>query len=214
MGMSTQRKVCGAVLALAGVAFVVDRWVIGPGPSAAQAEQTPAGSPAGDGSSAPAGNSVAIASPSAGARGAAAAAASDKPAIPGRSLASRLQEATAAERLDLAIVADAFQPSRLWAIPKAPAATVATPTQAGPKIDPAAEFRSRHKLTAVIKSDVPGGGLAMIDNKTVVPGESPEWLDGFEMVWVRDGRAMFRHDGVEVELRLEESKLKKDAGAR
>jgi hypothetical protein len=81
-------------------------------------------------------------------------------------------------------------------------------------VDPAAEFRSRHKLTAVIKSDVPGGGLAMIDNKTVVPGESPEWLDGYEMVWVRDGRAMFRHDGVEVELRLEESKLKKDSSAR
>ena len=46
--------------------------------------------------------------PPGGARSAAAAA-SDKPAIPGRSLASRLQEATAAERLDLAVVADAFQ---------------------------------------------------------------------------------------------------------
>src|SRR4051794_31046647 len=124
MGMITQRKVCGAVLALAGAAFVVDRWVIGPGPSAAQAEQTPAGSPAGGGSSALPGNSVAVALPPGGAR-ASAAVASDKPAIPGRSLASRLQEATAAERLDLAVVADAFQPSGLWAVPKAPAATVA-----------------------------------------------------------------------------------------
>jgi hypothetical protein len=205
--MSTQRKVCGAVLALAGAAFGVDRWILGPGPSEAQAEQTAAAvSPAG-GPSALAGPARPGGLTSAGGRSA-----SDKPA--GRSLASRLQEAATAERLDLSAVPDAFHASALWAAPKV--ATTAAPV-AAPVVsttDPVAEFRSRHKLTAVIKSDVPGGGLAMIDGKTVVPGETPEWLDGFEMVWVREGRALFRHGPVEVELQLEVSKLKKDAGAR
>jgi hypothetical protein len=84
----------------------------------------------------------------------------------------------------------------------------------GATSDPAADFRARHKLTAIIKSDVPGGGLAMIDGRTVVPGETPDWLDGFEMVWVREGRAFFRHGKIGVELKLEETKLKKDTAAR
>ena len=207
--MSKRQKVCGGVLALAAVAFGVDRWVIGPGPSEAQAETALAGAAAGSSS---AGAPVAGrgAPPSGGL-----ATRSDRATAPsGRSLASRLQEATAAERLDLAVVADAFEPSALWAPPKTPAPVVVTPGPIAPKVDPAVEFRAHHKLTAVIKSDVQGGGLAMIDGRTVVPGESPEWLDGFQMVWVQDGRALFRHDGVEVELRLEETKLKKDAGAR
>src|SRR5437868_8017820 len=102
MGMSTQRKVCGALLTLAASAFGVDRWILGPGPSEAQADQTTAAavSPAGGASASAASARAGAALPTSGAR-----LASDKP---GRSLASRLQEATAAERLDLTVVPDAF----------------------------------------------------------------------------------------------------------
>jgi hypothetical protein len=208
MGMSTQRKVCGALLALAASAFGVDRWILGPGPSEAQADQTTAAavSPAGGASASAATARAGAGLPTTGAR-----LASDKP---GRSLASRLQEATASERLDLTVVPDAFHASALWAPPKAatPVAPVVAPV--GATSDPAADFRARHKLTAIIKSDVPGGGLAMIDGRTVVPGETPDWLDGFEMVRVREGRAFFRHGKIGVELKLEETKLKKDTAAR
>ena len=208
--MSTQRKVCGALLTLAASAFGVDRWILGPSPSEAQADQTTAaavstagGSTVGGGASARA----AAALPGTGAR-----LASDKPA--GRSLASRLPEVTAAERLDVTVVPDAFHASALWVPPKTASPVAAAPAPVVATTDPVVEFRARHKLTAVIKSDVPGGGLAMIDGRTVVPGETPEWLDGFEMVWVREGRALFRRGAVQVELKLEETKLKKDAAAR
>ena len=180
MGMSTQRKVCGALLALAVSAFGVDRWILGPGPSKAQADQTTAAavSPAG-GASAPAAPRAGAGLPTTGAR-----LASDKP---GRSLASRLQEATASERLDLTVVPDAFHARPSGLPPRRPRRSHRLCAPVGATSDPVADFRSRHKLTAIIKSDVPGGGLAMIDGRTVVPGETPDWLDGFEMVWVREG---------------------------
>src|SRR5687768_15770307 len=121
MQLTRQQKIYVAVLLLAGVAFVVDRWVIGHGPDEAAAAvpsksrpaaarpapgATPGGTAQGVGAVNPGGRVIAgsAAIPGAGTAG----------ATHARSLAVRLQEVVKAEGLNLSAVPDAFQPSRRW----------------------------------------------------------------------------------------------------
>lgn len=189
--MTNQRKIFGALLTLAASAFGVDHWWLGSG--AAQAE-------------APA--NVQTAHASAPRR----IGPSPKPAkaIPAhRTLASRLLDAARAEQVspgedeEAAAVPDAFRPASLWY----PAATPLAAAPAAPAIAPEkiAEFRSRHRLTAVMKSSRPGetggtGGMAIIGGKVYVPGQV---IDGFTLVSLGDRTAQLRCRGVCVELAID-----------
>jgi hypothetical protein len=195
-----QRKICGAVLTLAASAFGVDHWMIGSDAAAS------------DGSSAvPAAVASVSASPAAPrpagkpAPGAREAKERESTAASSRSLAQRLQESADAEQLDLAVVPDAFRPSRLWEPPAPPAPP--TPQAALPppvaRPDPGDQFRSRHKLTAVMQSGRDGGGMALINGKMVLPGQS---VDGFTLVEVRKHSAVLSAGEAVAELALEGAK--------
>ena len=68
--------------------------------------------------------------------------------------------------------------------------------------DAAREFLQRHRLTAVMRQT--GGGVAIIDQKTVAVGQS---LDGFRLVAVKERSAVLRRGQHRVELRLPEDVL-------
>jgi len=209
MEWNTRKKICGAVLTLAASGFGVDRWMLGPGPAEADA-----------GTAVGQANAIIAAAAAPSAKPPAAtvlATAADKkgPAgetAPARSLAARLQDVATAERLDVAAVPDAFQASKLWKPPVPVVTAAARPAAppAPPPPDPAVEFRATHKLTAVmqLRTGSPGGGLAMIDGKTVVSGELVG-NSGFVLVAVRKDAALFRKGTSQVVLPLEVPGAKK-----
>lgn len=173
---SKSMKVYGSVLGLAAAAFAVDRWVIGQ-PDAGQADGQEYVVARPSGATAPAPAAAARAQPGA-------VVAKAQKAVPARPapaepLAARLAAAVEARSTTENAVAtrDAFRPSDAW-IDRKPAALPAEPAPAPPP-DPVAEFRARHKLNAVMRTA--GGGVAIIDGKTLRPGAK---LDGFRLVRV------------------------------
>jgi hypothetical protein len=183
MRLTKRQKICAGVLLLAGLAFVVDRWVIGPGPSPAAAAAGKTGSAA------------RISSPSAAAltRAAAASPAGNAPAPATRSLAARLMEVAQAERLELTAVPDAFRPSRRWG-PAEPDTSSVAPVPGPVKSDLAGLFKSRHKLNAVMSGRPGSGGIAIIDGHMLTPGMK---VDGFTLTAVTERSAVLEAPGVE-----------------
>src|SRR5688572_2963508 len=188
-----QKKIYAAVLGLAVTAFAADRWVIGHDAAPEEAEQllmtsntTTAAAPVSTTAALVTGQPVM-----------AAGAVAPVAAAPNTStLARRLREVATAERLDLAEVSDAFRVSPVWLPPPAPKVEA-------PKVarDLVAEFHKDHRLDAVMKNGTKGGGLAIIDGKTVRPGQA---LDGFRLLKVNDRSALFVGKGLQGEdLRLE-----------
>jgi hypothetical protein len=200
MQLTKQQKIYAAVLLLAGVAFGVDRWVIGHGPeeasaaapkartSGAQPTPTTAGPAAGGVTAYPRGTiSVAPGSGSVPLAGASTAGSRQ-----GRSLAVRFQEVVKVEGLDLSSVPDAFRPSRRWDPPDAlmPVAPVAPAPP--PKFDLVSQFRARHKLNAVMKGRAGVGGVAIVDRKMRAVGQQ---VDGLTLVEVKEQSAVFEGPG-------------------
>jgi hypothetical protein len=68
------------------------------------------------------------------------------------------------------------------------------------KVDPVAEFRAHHHLTAIMKGGRTSAGLAIVDGKTLRPGQA---LDGLKLVSIREHSATFGADDVRVELSIE-----------
>jgi hypothetical protein len=200
MQLTRQQKIYAAVLLLAGVAFGMDRWVIGHGPDEASAaaprnrmstaQSAPPAIAAGGVTGEPRGStpvaSAAVSAPFTGAS-----TAGSKPG-PSRSLAVRLQEVVKVEGLDLSAVPDAFRPSRRWDPPDAllPVAPVAPAPP--PKFDLASQFRSRHKLNAVMKGHAGVGGVAIVDRRMRAVGQQ---VDGLTLVEVREQSAVFEGPG-------------------
>src|SRR5687768_15814451 len=199
MQLTRQQKIYAAVLLLAGVAFGADRWVIGHGPeeasaapprngtsTAKSAPQAVAGGVTGEPRGSTPVASAAGATPFTGAS-----TAGSKPG-PSRSLAVRLQEVVKVEGLDLSAVPDAFRPSRRWDPPDAllPVAPVAPAPP--PKFDLASQFRSRHKLNAVMKGHAGVGGVAIVDRRMRAVGQQ---VDGLTLVEVREQSAVFEGPG-------------------
>ncbi len=122
-------------------------------------------------------------------------------APPAPSLAARLSGVARAEAISGDSVPDAFTPSDRWAPPAAVAAAPPLPNPVIPLVDRAAEFRGRHHLTAVMssRSGAMTRGLAMVDGKTLVPGQS---IDGFTLSGVKERSALFTSGTASVELRL------------
>ena len=194
MGTKSQ-KISGAVLAIAVVAFGVDRWVIGTGEG--EARPTPAASVAASAGSVP--TASAPAAPTAAAPHSKAVAATTRP-----SLASRLTAMSEARRLSVDSVTDAFQPSAVWlALAAPPAAPVkvepARPATApaAAKVDHAALFAQRHTLTAVMKDR--DGGMAIINGKLYKVGQ---YVGPFKLTRVGLTDASFWGKGVGAKLKL------------
>jgi hypothetical protein len=195
--MTNQRKIFGALLTLAASAFGVDHWWLGSGATPAEAQA----------------NVAAAHAPGPRRGGNEARGPAQKPARPApatRTLAARLLDAARTEQVaadeeeDAAPVPDAFRPSSLWypAAAAVAAAAVAVPVIAPEKI---AEFRSRHRLTAVMKSSRPRadgstGGLAIIGGKVYSPGQV---IDGFTLVSLGERTAQLTCKGVSIQLAID-----------
>jgi hypothetical protein len=194
MQLTKQQKIYAAVLLLAGAAFAVDRWVIGHGPEEASAstakartsaaQPAPAVTPGASNVAAYPRGTISVAPSTAGPRQG-----------PSRSLAVRFQEVVKFERLDLSSVPDAFRPSRRWDPPDAPPVTPVAPPP--PRFDLAAQFKSRHKLNAVIAS---GAGVALVGGKWYSVGQQ---LDGLTLVAVTRHAAVFKGPGATPDAPLE-----------
>ena len=199
MKLTKQQKIYGAVMVLAGGAFIWDRATSGP----AKVEgQTPADllvqhdRPAAMGAPSLPLNSTGTASPSGAQRG----------------VEQRLAAVAGAECLDPSSADDAFALSAMWRAKRLP-----EPADPGPSVKPidpradremAAAFIKRHQLGAVM---VRGNrGYAIIDKTGVFVGQT---YDHFKLLSVTKTAAVFACGEVRVELRLEGSAtLKGDGG--
>ena len=196
------QKVAGAVLGLAVVAFCVDRFVLSPPggeqPAEAAAQFVVKTSATSGSSSSDKPAAIPPATP------ANANAAAVTSATNAMTLASRLQAMGETRRLAYEPSGDAFRPSDAWVIasqPK-PAASAATakraPARAVPKVDHAALFLRRHKLSAVMaKQD--RGGMAIVDGKMLALGQT---FDGFKLTHVGTADATFTGKGTRVTLKV------------
>ena len=97
------------------------------------------------------------------------------------------------------VTPDAFKPSSLW-FPASVA--VAVKTVPAPAVPPEriAEFRSHHRLTAVMKSS--GGVLAIIGGKVYVPGQ--QIADGFSVRSIDEHGAVVVGNGLTLDLPIEQ----------
>jgi hypothetical protein len=111
---------------------------------------------------------------------------------PSRSLAVRFQEVVKVEGLDLSSVPDAFRPSRRWDPPDAAPVTPVAPPP--PKSDLAAQFKSHHKLNAVLGGGAgTAGGTAVVDDRYLI--RVGRQHDGWTLVAVEKDRARFQGPG-------------------
>lgn len=104
-------------------------------------------------------------------------------------LAQRLTEASAG--IDAGQLRDPFHAAPGWGSQSTPDALAK---------QNADNFSHQHNLLAVMRSS--RGGLAIVDGKTVRPGQS---IDSFELVRVTEHAAVFRAAGRTVELPLKEA---------
>jgi hypothetical protein len=195
------QKVAGAVLGLAVVAFCVDRFVLSPpaGERPAAAEEFVV-KPSGSSSSSSSSDKPAVARSASPARAAIAASTANA-----MTLASRLQAMGETRRLAYELSGDAFRPSDAWVVasqpkPAAPAPTAkrAAEARAVPKVDHAALFLRRHKLSAVMANQG-RGGLAIVDGKMLTLGQT---FDGFKLTHVGTADATFTGKGTKVTLKV------------
>jgi hypothetical protein len=189
------QKVSGGVLALAVVAFAVDRFVLDGGTPPAEAETAEqlVVKPAAPAAPSQAGASVTSAT--------AATATTPK----GVSLASRLAALAEARRFQAAAADDAFRPSGEWLAaafppppaPKAEQAKAKPAAPVAPKLDHAGAFVRSHTLDAVMKNK--GGGMAIINGKLYRPGQ---YVDGFKLtkVGLKDARFWGKGQGATLKL--------------
>ena len=183
------QKISASVLALAVVAFGVDRFVLDGGgaatPAPEPAEQLLVSNPS------PAAPAAPQAAPAPATATVAANAAQPADLKKGVSLASRLNAMAEARRFQADAAADAFRPSDQWladaappsAKPKLNAAAVSVTKKAArpavPRIDHAGNFMQTHTLTGVMKDK--DGGMAIVNGKLYRPGQ---YVDGFKLTKV------------------------------
>ncbi|MCP3904437.1 MAG: hypothetical protein GY715_12485 [Planctomycetes bacterium] len=108
-------------------------------------------------------------------------------------LADRFETFAAARGLDASAVPDAFQTPSEWQQDDRPIVIDVPESAEG------AEFRRRHRLTAVMANG--GRGLAIIDGRGLRVGQK---LDGFELVEVNKRSVVLVSAGLRVTLTLDE----------
>jgi len=197
MQLTKQQKIVSAVLAVAVVAFITDRWVIGH-------EDDAASLVASDGAARPAAPRRPVARPPKGATPAVATTPSSGLASVG-ALAARLEHLrmtseAQGQRMNLEAVRDAFRPPPSLVSSR----KVETVDE---QQDTVKRFVERHKLVAISKRQS-GGGVAIIEDRTAATGSLTvavgQKLNGFTLVAVRDRLAILRRGDQKVELRIQE----------
>lgn len=192
------QKVAAGLLGLAIIAFVVDRWVIGIEDEGAAGATAPVRATV----AAPAGAAAKPAAQPATVE-AVAAQPTGQPTGQPASLASRLAALDEAMRLSREAIANAFRPSDAWIAAAAPPvvtppkAEVVPPRPAAPKVDHAAVFARRHKLTAVINDG--RRGMAIVNGRLYKVGQR---VGGFKLIDVGLTEAVFLGMGTEATLHL------------
>ena len=202
--MPTSRKICIGVLALALVAFAVDRLFLSSGqplkPASAVASPVqPAAPPMPPAVPLPAAAAAAAAAlpapPAVAPPVAGGGMAPPAPLAPSQPLvlSDRLKALAAAKDLAPGRVREAFAPSPEWL------ATLDAPKPVETKVNLGEEFARKHKLTSVLLSG--GVGRAIIDGKILTVGQK---LDGFTLTGLAPDSATFRsvQDASEVRLPL------------
>ncbi len=199
------QKISASVLALAVVAFGVDRFVLDGGPVAPQAEPAEQLLVSNPSSPAPA---PPQATPAPATATVATNAAKRAGFAKGVSLASRLNAMAEARRFQADAAADAFRPSDQWLADAAPPSAKPKPTAAisvtkkaakpvAPRIDHAANFMQSHTLTGVMKDK--DGGMAIVNGKLYRSGQ---YVDGFKLTKVGLKEARFWGKGTGATLKL------------
>lgn len=179
MSLTKRQKMLAAVFVLGIVGLAADRTILRPqgGPQAASAE---ASNVAPGSSSRPASSSAG--SPSDRVPGA--------EAVPARpDLAERLNDLLAGRASDSNELRDPFALPVAWS-DTAPGTGERTP-------DAVEEFVRGHQLKAIVMQG--GQSCAQVDDRFLVPGES---LDGFELVSLDQGKAVFERNGKRAVLNL------------
>jgi hypothetical protein len=188
MNLTRERKIYGGLLCLGVLALGIDKMFLSP-------SEAPAQSAAGllITNAAPKNLVIAhnkpVVSPTP-----ASAQPGEKPLMGLGALAARMRDMAEVERLDLTDAKDVFRPPVSWVGTIAPTQAIqATVTTVGP----AATFRDRHHLIAILKSSK--GGMAILDGKSVRPGQT---VDGFKLTQVGENSATFEGSGTKIELQL------------
>jgi hypothetical protein len=197
------QKISAAVLGLAVTAFGVDRFVLDSGKAAGRTEDVivarPSGAKTSSGSDKSAVKSVALVNSAGSAKS------------NGTTLASRLAALADTRKYDVEFAGDAFLPSDEWLAvynaakgpqTQAPTSQASVPAageseKTPRKIDYAGNFRSTHKLSAVMTRR--GKALAIVDGRLYAAGQT---LDGFTLTKVGLTDATFEGRGTSVTLML------------
>ena len=188
--MTRERKIYGALLCLGLAALTADKLFFAPAEAPAETASNLLIAPA------PAQRNVVIARNKPVVWAPAVAQPKEHNPIGLAALAARMHDMAEVERLDLADAKDAFQAPISWTGEQKPQ-TQPSLDPVSPLFDPAAAFRDKHHLIAVLKSSK--GGMAILDGRSVRPGQS---VDGFKLLRVGDRSAVFQSNGKSVELEL------------
>jgi hypothetical protein len=197
---TNRQKLAGGVFLVAAAAFGVDRMTATDSSSDAVAPSPAAGPVAG--ANPPPGRPAGGATPARPVAGGAAVAAAATAL-----LAQRLDRVAAAEGLEPGRTADGFRPPDGWFAPRAAA-------DARPIVnDRVAQFKARHKLTAVMRGGAKGGtGVAVLSGAgggtAVRVGQA---IDGFVLTAVRDAAVVLVAGDDQVELVLDRPTLSSTA---
>lgn len=155
MKVTKQQKIAMGLLGLAVVAFLGDRFVLGGGEASTEVAEavTPANGPAS--TTADTGEAQASAG------------------LPMAALARKMEAICVAEGLTPGVSADAFTPPTSWL----PAPEARPDTPQGPVVSSrVADFRGKHKLTALMKTGKSGQGLAVVNGHALRVGDVYEGL--------------------------------------
>lgn len=177
MKLSMKQAVYGALLAIAGVAFVIDRiYFAEPAKAQAAPELPVAPAPT------PAVSLAPIAEPSDGL------------------ISDHLKSLPS---IDLKLMPDAFAPSKAWlsAIQPPPATLPSLPPAPPPDTTDhrAIAFAAAHKLSAVLKSH--NGGAAIVDGEMIQVGQM---LDGYTLTSIQSGSVRFTSGDSVVDLTMDQ----------
>ncbi|MBM4018486.1 MAG: hypothetical protein FJ288_09205 [Planctomycetes bacterium] len=178
VAVTTSRKICLGALALVLVGLAVDRLLVSsetlqPARAAASPLPSPVLAAAKAAPGAPAAATGSFASPQ-----------------PAR-MAERLKALAAGPDHDPAAIREAFAPSDAWL------ALLTAPKEKDIKVDLAAEFARRHRLTSLLLAGP--AGCAVVDGKVLRIGQQ---IDGFRLVGLAPDGAMFRSVREEAEAKL------------
>lgn len=190
MNLSRKQTTYALILGLGLGALLIDRLVLGGGQTgpedAAASVQAPSQSSAGAARPDPTSDRPVTAGLSAG-----------RPAF---TLAHDLKQIAQRQAIDPTDVRDAFRPAESWLPPPPTSSNTPGGTDKPDDLHVQAQaFKNAHQLFGVVASG-PGGSAAIVNNRTVKPGQS---ISGFKLVELGPRSATFAKESVRVTLTIQ-----------